>query len=268
MFLPVSSSGKVLVDSTGAPAWSETIPPATTGLRVKIAPAKWAVELAADALQPGSELERAGLVLVDPVQVGQYPLVDRAVSLLRNRKRNIYHPTTGHRLHYSGGNIVGRSEDGEEIFPRLDPVVIGLVLARVDSGPAGERMLLGRNVAHDFFSIPAGYVEVGESLEEAFAREVLEETGRRIRQIAYWGSQPWSLSGAIMVAFISCTEDIDKVSATDGELVELHWVSRQELAALPAHALPMEGSIALRLIKAWLNGEVSAPACSHSCGGQ
>ncbi|WP_293770948.1 NUDIX domain-containing protein [uncultured Corynebacterium sp.] len=249
MFLPVTQRGLVAVTPAGEPAWLTAAPTAAegaTGLRVKVGADLWAAEVADDApLAAGA---------VHPVAIAHAPFVARAVALLRNRQIHRYHPTTGEKLGYTEGNIVGRTPEGREVFPRLDPAVIGVVTHGQPGSPE-ETLLLGRNARRNsFYSLPAGYVDVGETLEEAFAREILEETGRRVRDMRYWGSQPWPASGSLMVGFWGATDDVHPVSHTDEELEEVRWFTRAELAELDSAQLARRGAIAHRMIMEWLHG--------------
>ncbi|QPK79716.1 NUDIX domain-containing protein [Corynebacterium lizhenjunii] len=238
MFLAVTESGRVQVDAAGQPAWRATAPAQGTGLRVKVAPGRWAVEV---AQAPGEFVDASS----SPTIAGDR-LAARAVGLLRNRRLSRFHPETGEALEYSQGNIVGRASNGREIFPRLDPAVIGVVTH-------GEHILLGRHsLRPDYYSLPAGYVDVGETLEQAFAREVWEETGRRVDSVRYWGSQPWPSSGSLMLGMWATTQDVEAVGECDGELAQVRWASREEVRHLP---LAAPGSIAYRMIMEWLSND-------------
>jgi NAD+ diphosphatase len=130
-------------------------------------------------------------------------------------------------------------------FPRLAPAVITLV-ERVD--PDGtRRVLLGRNPAFHIpmFSLLAGFVEPGETLEEAVAREVLEEVGVDVEDIRYWGSQPWPFPHSLMVGFTARFAGGDLVLQAD-EIAEAGWFAPDELPMVPPAM-----SIAGRMIEAW-----------------
>lgn len=131
-------------------------------------------------------------------------------------------------------------------FPRLDPAIIVLV-------HRGECCLLGRQPSwpEQRFSTIAGFVEPGESLEDAARREVLEETNIRIGECRYLASQPWPFPSALMVGFHAHAES-DDILLNDAELAEARWLTRDEIAA-GAVILPPRASIAWRLIEAWFD---------------
>ncbi|MDO5032081.1 NAD(+) diphosphatase [Corynebacterium sp.] len=238
MFLPVTESGRVPVDAAGA-AVLVTNAPSSLQVRVGEFTAVLMEEAAASALG----------TLRDATFFAGQPLILKAIHLVRNRRETRFDPRTGRELDYAPPGIVGRDPADERrmVFPRLDPAVIGLVEL------AGqERILLGANRRRrGYYSLIAGYVDPGETLEEAFAREVLEETGRRVRNISYWGSQPWPPSGSLMVGFRALTEDVEPVCDTDGELAESRWLSREELPGFP---IARKGTIAHTMIMEWYHG--------------
>jgi NAD+ diphosphatase len=116
---------------------------------------------------------------------------------------------------------------GAEHYPRTDPAIIAAVTD-------GERLLLGRQAAWmpRRWSVLAGFVEPGESLEQTVAREVLEETGVRVRECRYLASQPWPFPGALMLGFAARAEP-DEPRVT-GELEAARWFTRDEVRAAEA----------------------------------
>jgi NAD+ diphosphatase len=127
-------------------------------------------------------------------------------------------------------------------FPRLSPAVIMLVRR-------GDELLLARNraFAGGFFSVLAGFVEPGESLEEAVAREVREEVDLQISDIRYFGSQPWPFPHSLMIGFTASYVS-GEIHPQADEIVEAAWFNRRgELPSLPGKL-----SIARRLIDAFL----------------
>jgi len=139
-------------------------------------------------------------------------------------------------------------------FPRTDPVVI----VRVTDGEG--RLLLGRKARwpEGRFSLLAGYVEPGETLEEAARREVLEESGVELGAVSYIASQPWPFPSSLMLGF-SALADGGNPAPGDGELAEVRWFERSELERAARGegplALAPPYSIARRLIDAWLAGD-------------
>ncbi len=145
--------------------------------------------------------------------------------------------------------------DGSEHFPRLDPAVIMLV-----TDPA-DRCLLARNSRwpQRRVSILAGFVEPGESAEQAVAREVLEETGVTIGQVWYLGSQPWPMPHSLMLGFRAQAAGGQQIQVDADEIAEASWFSREELRASVATGsllLPPPVSIAHRIIESWYGEEL------------
>jgi NADH pyrophosphatase NudC (nudix superfamily) len=145
--------------------------------------------------------------------------------------------------------------DGSEHFPRIDPAVIMLVT------DPDDRCLLARNRRwpERRVSILAGFVEPGESAEQAVAREVQEETGIGVARVRYAGSQPWPMPQSLMLGFRAAASGDLELRVDDDEIAEAHWYSREELRlALAAQEilLPPPVSIAHRLIQSWYGEEL------------
>ena len=144
--------------------------------------------------------------------------------------------------------------DGSEHFPRVDPAMIVLV-----TDPA-DRALLARNAMwpQRRVSVLAGFVEAGESAEQAVAREVAEETGIVVSAVTYLGSQPWPMPQSLMLGFRAAAVGTEiKVDAE--EIAEAHWYSRADLAAAVSSGdllLPPPVSIAHRIIQSWYGSEL------------
>jgi len=134
-------------------------------------------------------------------------------------------------------------------FPRTDPAIIVLV-------SHGDLCLLGRQRVwpKGMYSTLAGFVEPGESLEEAVAREVFEESGVVVEAPSYHSSQPWPFPGSIMLGFHASARDTALNVDTD-ELETAAWFHRDQLLASPeddGFRLPRRGSIARRMVEEWL----------------
>ena len=152
----------------------------------------------------------------------------------------------------SAGHVVQCTACDAQHFPRTDPAVIMLV-------HRGDRALLGHSQRFpraNMYSTLAGFVEPGETLEEAVRREVLEESGIQVGAVHYHSSQPWPFPGNIMLGFYAeaLSEDI---TIDKEELIDARWFSREEMRNCDAHgfALPRVDSIARRLIEDWLAAE-------------
>jgi NAD+ diphosphatase len=142
-------------------------------------------------------------------------------------------------------------------FPRTDPAVIVLVTDDED------RVLLGSNAMweQDRFSVLAGFVEPGESLEAAVVRELVEETGLAVDRVEYLGSQPWPFPASLMCAFRArVVFGASTVPVPDGEeILELRWFDREGLRdALGRVALPGETSIARWMLEEWYGGPLDS----------
>ncbi len=139
--------------------------------------------------------------------------------------------------------------DGSEHFPRSDPAVIMSVT------DPGDRILLARNAQWPpgRVSVLAGFVEPGESAEQAVAREVHEETGVVVATVSYAGSQPWPMPHNLMLGFRAQAAGT-AITVDDDEIAEAQWYSRDDLrAALEAGVLKMPPSLSISrwLIETW-----------------
>lgn len=155
-----------------------------------------------------------------------------------------------------GGHARHCTTCGREQFPRTDPAVI---VAMVD--PDG-RLLLGRQPSWPpgRYSVFAGFVEMGESLEQAVHREMAEEVGLELSGVTYLGSQPWPFPRSLMVGFLARAALREPVAA-EGEIEVARWFTRDELRSAMAVGevgLPPFTSIARRMIEAWLAGALPA----------
>lgn len=130
---------------------------------------------------------------------------------------------------------------GREVWPLLSTAVIVLIRK-------GDEVLLvhAKNFRGNFFGLVAGFVETGETLEEAVEREVLEETGLHIQNIRYFGSQPWPFPCGLMVGFNAEYLDGD-IHLQDSEITDGAWFKKDNLPEIPEKL-----SIARKLIDNWI----------------
>ncbi len=137
-------------------------------------------------------------------------------------------------------------------FPRTDPAIITLVSYK-------EEILLGRSsrFPEKMYSTLAGFVEPGETLEQAVQREVFEESGVRIKNIAYFGSQPWPFPASLMLGFFAEADNQD-LRIDYNEIEDAHWFRLEHLKELKhpkiidGFKLPRVDSIARRLVNHWM----------------
>ena len=130
---------------------------------------------------------------------------------------------------------------GKEIWPQVAPAVI----VRITRGDDEILMARARNFRSDFYGLIAGFVETGETLEEAVVREVKEETGLEVKNIRYFASQPWPYPSGVMVGFTADYAGGD-IHIQHEELQNVAWFHRDHLPKLPEKL-----SIARRLIDDW-----------------
>ena len=139
---------------------------------------------------------------------------------------------------------------GASHFPRTDPVTIMLV-------EYDGKLMLGRGLGwpEGRFSALAGFVEPGESIEEAVAREVLEESGVRVRDVTYVASQPWPFPSQLMIGCHSYAND-DALTIDETEMAEINWYSRADVEAALAKngpfLAPPTHAIAHHLMQWWV----------------
>jgi NAD+ diphosphatase len=202
----------------------------------------YAVEVPAE-IEPPSGLRFEGLRAL-------YGLVSEPVFALAGRAGQILEWERTHRFCGRCGTPTERAPGERAMrcpacgllsFPRLSPAVITLV-------ERGNEVLLARGVNFPaaFYSTLAGFVEPGESLEEAVRREIFEEVGVRVKNVTYFGSQPWPFPHSLMIGFLAEYES-GEIKLDEREILDAAWFTPTELPRLPGKI-----SIARRLIDTYL----------------
>jgi NAD+ diphosphatase len=206
----------------------------------------------------------------DPSESAQWRTLREVGALLSDRDAGIFATLQGlanwHASHThcplcgastesdQAGWIRRCAQDGTEHYPRTNPAVI---MAVTD---AADRLLLARSPhwPQGRLSVLAGFVEPGESLEAAVAREVFEEVGVVVEQVRYLGNQPWPFPSSLMVGFTGRAVDIT-LNLDHEEIVEAMWVSRQDLREMVLagrFGISPTVSIARRMIEHWYGGPI------------
>lgn len=198
---------------------------------------------------------RAHLQLLSMLDEGQAPTFAAALSLANWHRRHGFcsvcgKPTEPNR----GGWSRACGACGSEHYPRVDPVVI--MLAEHDG-----RLLLGRQPDYPpgRYSALAGFVEPGESMEAAVARELMEEAGVAVQNVRYLASQPWPFPNSLMIGAHSDAID-DSLTIDTNELDDARWFDRSDVVAALNHEpdapfqAPPPSAIARTLLEAWVDG--------------
>ena len=137
-------------------------------------------------------------------------------------------------------------------YPRISPVVIVGICD-------GERLLMARaaNGVYKRWALVAGYVEIGETLEDAVRREVAEEVGLQVKNLRYFKSQPWAFSGSLLAGFFADLDGPDKVSLDTRELAEALWFQRDQIPDNPAAKASQaaEFSLTWTMVETFRRGE-------------
>lgn len=172
-----------------------------------------------------------------------YMLANRACHLSNWMKMNRHCGRCGEIMNHSSDEVAMFCTNcGNIVYPRISPAVIVAITK-------GEQILLAHaaRFSDRIYSVIAGYVEAGETLEDCVRREVMEEVGLCVKNIKYFSSQPWPYPDSLMVAF-TAEHESGNVNVDGKEIEEANWYSKDDLPDLPSAA-----SVAMRLIEAWMN---------------
>lgn len=183
---------------------------------------------------------RAAAAVLEPEHVA---LLSYAKGMVEWSRRTRYCGTCGRAVDVrQSGHVRGCTFCNAEMYPRTDPAVMMLVTYR-------ERLLLAQHKGrgHSMWSTLAGFVEPGESLEEAVRRELFEETGLVAQRVRYFASQPWPLPCSLMIGFAIETES-DALTVDESELTDARWYAREALDSL---LLSSPISLSRQMIESW-----------------
>jgi NAD+ diphosphatase len=190
--------------------------------------------------------------------VEQAPLVFHAIGLAEWLFATRHCPRCGGRLevHLAGHELVCVDCHRRQ-FPRTDPAVI-MAITRGEPGSPDEGLLLGRQDSWPAgrYSTLAGFLEPGETLEDAVRREVAEETGVVVDEVTYFGNQPWPLPASLMLGFLGRASS-DVIQVDGREIQDARWFTRQQMEAeATAGTLVLPGgvSISRSLVEHWYGG--------------
>jgi NAD+ diphosphatase len=223
--------------------------------------AHFAVDATGADVAPDIDTELIDVRALAPaIAPGEAAILAEARSLLDWHARHRFCAQCGSPTKVGSAGWVRRCPDCRAShFPRTDPVVIMLAIH-------GDRALLGRNRrrAGARFSCLAGFVEPGETLEEAVRREVREESGIRCGRVRYLAAQPWPFPSSLMIGFLA-EALTDEITVDPEELAEARWFSRDEIREMVKRAadgaddptqvsLPQPIAIAHHICRRWSSG--------------
>jgi NAD+ diphosphatase len=190
--------------------------------------------------------------------VEQAPLVFHAIGLAEWLFATRHCPRCGGRLEVRmAGHELECVECHRRQFPRTDPAVI-MAITRGEPGADDEALLLGRQDTWPAgrYSTLAGFLEPGETLEDAVRREVAEETGVVVGEVTYFGNQPWPLPASLMLGFLGRASS-DAIAVDGREIQDARWFTRRQMrdeAAAGTLVLPGGVSISRSLVEHWYGG--------------
>jgi NAD+ diphosphatase len=216
-----------------------------------IGPTAVAIELADDVQPPAGMAFDNLRRLAGRLDESAFALAFRAVQIVEWDRGNQFCPRCATPVERVAGEFAKKCpRDGTSTYPRLSPAVIVLV-------ESGDTVLLGRNARFPLpmYSTLAGFVEPGETLEETVHREIREESGIEVRDLRYFGSQPWPFPDSLMIAF-NAIFDGGVLQADATELLDVRWFTLDDMPIVPPRI-----SIARRLIDDWVRRRGGDPDC-------
>ncbi len=267
--VPVAGTTFPVDDAGGAVRWQASDGLPEDGLRIFLGTRDGVAHFALVVDEPTDEARWTGFRgVVATLPEPDAGFMVHAVALAEWHASHRFCPRCGSRLVSSAaGHVLRCEENNHQHFPRTDPAVIMMVTD-------GDRALLGRQAAwpEGRFSTLAGFVDPGESLEEAVVREVAEESGVEVGEPRYIASQPWPFPSSLMLGF-EVPWLAGEPRALEDEIQDVRWFSREEIAAAAADdldgwggepdpatpdatslLLPPRLAIARRLLERWLAG--------------
>ncbi len=190
---------------------------------------------------------------------GERAVAVPALAIANWHRHSAFCPRCGERTEVEAAGWVRRCHGcGTEHYPRTDPAVIMSVI------DGSDRLLLAHasHFPRGRYSMVAGYVEPGESIEHAVVRETREEVGMEVAEVIYRGSQPWPFPRSLMFAFEARVLGTPEAQVDGVEITDARFFTRAELAAAVAAGevgLPGVASVAYSLLEAWYGGPIPAP---------
>ncbi len=169
----------------------------------------------------------------------------REIAVWRNAHRLC--GSCGKELAFSKHDLALQCQCGTRYYPQIAPAVIVAVTRN-----GGKELLLAHNRRFNgnVYSLIAGFVEAGESVEQAVKREIFEETNIKVRNVKYISSQPWPFPNSLMLG-LHAEYESGEINPNDGELSDIQWFTRENMPEIPA-----PGSIALKIIWHFINGKL------------
>ena len=248
--VPVAGTTFPVDDAGGAVRWQASDGLPEDGLRIFLGTRDGVAHFALVVDEPTDEARWTGFRgVVATLPEPDAGFLVHAIALAEWHASHRFCPRCGGGLHpTAAGHVLTCDSCGRQQFPRSDPAVIMMVTD-------GERALLGRQPAWPAgrYSTLAGFVDPGESLEEAVVREVAEEVGVTVTDVTYFGNQPWPFPQSLMVGFFARALSTD-ITVDGDEIEHARWFTRAEMRAeAEAGTLVLPGGISISrsLVEAW-----------------